>query len=153
MLTSKLYVCYAVLFYKLTLLTKCTCSRVPFLVKFGCKFAVKVVENIYEEACNFTKHELLHRCFSRIWLQVSPGKSFKKHCFLFWKIYILTEDIHIILAVLFLLSYLKYSSKKGGLRSKQFEQWVLYKQVWALVNKALTRYIFPTLLNPIFWEF
>ena len=61
-------------FYKLTLLTKCICSRVPFLVKFSCscfshilvtgkvqeqpgkfwnigalKCTVKVVENTYEQ--------------------------------------------------------------------------------------------------------
>ena len=51
-----------VLLYKLTMLIKCTCSRVPFLVKFSCRLlfhtsywestgaaTVKVVENTYEE--------------------------------------------------------------------------------------------------------
>ena len=117
-MTSKFYVYNTVLFYKLTLLTKCTCSRVPFLVKFSCKFAVKVVENIYEEACNFTKHELLHRCFSRIWLQVSPGKFFKKHCFLFWKIYILTDDIHIMLAVIIFIELSKIFFQEGRVEIK-----------------------------------
>ena len=48
---------------------------------------------------------------------------------------------------------IKYSPNDGGLMSKHFDVAVLCSEARALCKSPLTKYIFPTALNPIFFFF